>query len=67
MAALVLCLSASARAGQSTKVDVTGEWAFTVESGAGTGAPTVTLKQVHTSLDRVASLAAPAFFWSSSV
>ena len=27
------------------KVDVTGKWAFTVETGAGSGNPTVTLKQ----------------------
>ena len=27
------------------KVDVTGKWAFTVETGAGSGTPTVTLKQ----------------------
>jgi len=27
------------------KVDVTGKWAFSVETGAGTGTPTVTLKQ----------------------
>ena len=31
--------------GQSAKVDVTGVWAFTVESAGGTGLPTVTLKQ----------------------
>jgi hypothetical protein len=43
--AVVLCLSASTWAGQSAKVDVTGAWAFTVESGAGTGTPTVTFKQ----------------------
>jgi hypothetical protein len=30
---------------QSTKIDVTGTWAFTVESGAGTGMPTVTFEQ----------------------
>ena len=34
------------RAGQSSsKVDVTGAWAFIVESAAGTGMPTVTFKQ----------------------
>jgi hypothetical protein len=32
-------------AGQSAKIDVTGVWAFTVESALGTGTPTVTLKQ----------------------
>ncbi len=31
-------------AGQA-KVDVTGEWIFTVETGAGSGTPTVTFKQ----------------------
>jgi hypothetical protein len=33
---------ASAQAG---KVDVTGKWVFTVQTDAGTGTPTVTLKQ----------------------
>jgi hypothetical protein len=31
--------------GQTAKVDVTGTWAFTVLSDAGTGTPTVTFKQ----------------------
>jgi hypothetical protein len=31
--------------GQADKVDVTGMWAFTVLSDAGTGTPTVTFKQ----------------------
>jgi len=31
--------------GQDAKVDVTGTWAFTVLSDAGTGTPTVTFKQ----------------------
>ena len=43
--AVVLCAGSMAWAGQSGKVDVTGTWAFTVESAAGTGMPTVTLKQ----------------------
>jgi hypothetical protein len=30
---------------QSTKVDVTGVWLFTIMSGGGTGTPTVTFKQ----------------------
>ena len=34
-----------AHAAQAPKVDVTGVWVFTVESAAGTGTPTVTLKQ----------------------
>lgn len=32
-------------AAQAAKVDVTGKWAFTVQTEAGTGEPTVTLKQ----------------------
>ena len=32
------------------KVDVTGKWLFSVTSGAGTGTPTVTLKQQGDSL-----------------
>src|SRR5215831_16223080 len=32
-------------AAQGAKVDVTGKWAFTVQTDAGTGTPTVTLKQ----------------------
>ena len=43
--AIAVCLGASSRAAQSTKVDVTGAWAFTVLSAAGTGTPTVTFKQ----------------------
>jgi hypothetical protein len=42
--ALVLAASFSATA-QSGKVDVTGKWAFTVQTDAGSGTPTVTLKQ----------------------
>jgi hypothetical protein len=42
--AVLALLVASAAAGQA-KVDVTGKWLFTVETGAGSGAPTVTLKQ----------------------
>ena len=30
---------------QGSKVDVTGKWTFTVQTDAGTGTPTVTLKQ----------------------
>jgi hypothetical protein len=30
---------------QGAKVDLTGKWVFTVETDAGTGTPTVTLKQ----------------------
>ena len=42
---LLLALGVSAWAGQASKVDVSGVWAFTVQSAAGTGTPTVTLKQ----------------------
>ena len=37
-------LGASVQAGES-KADVTGTWAFQVETGAGTGTPTMTFKQ----------------------
>jgi len=40
----VVAFAAVAFAGQA-KVDVTGKWAFTVQTDAGTGTPTVTLKQ----------------------
>ena len=42
--ALVLAASFSAAA-QSGKVDVTGKWTFNVQTDAGSGTPTVTLKQ----------------------
>jgi len=38
-------VAASALAGQAAKVDVTGKWTFNVETGAGGGTPTITLKQ----------------------
>jgi hypothetical protein len=41
---LVLALSAARGAAQA-KVDVTGKWAFSVETSAGAGAPTFTFKQ----------------------
>jgi len=44
---IAVCMAAVASfasAGQA-KVDVTGKWAFTVQTEAGTGTPTVTLKQ----------------------
>jgi hypothetical protein len=43
-AALVACVSWTLAA-QSAKVDLTGKWTFTVTTDAGTGEPTVTLKQ----------------------
>src|SRR4051812_9925421 len=42
--ALVLAASFTAAA-QSGKVDVTGKWTFNVQTEAGSGTPTVTLKQ----------------------
>src|ERR1041384_7785133 len=42
IAVIAVCGSAFA---QSAKIDVTGAWAFTVLSDAGTGTPTVTFKQ----------------------
>ena len=44
-AACAVALAPAARAGQASKVDVTGKWIFTVETSAGSGTPTVTLKQ----------------------
>ena len=41
----MLCGAALAGAAQAAKVDVTGKWAFAVETGAGTGTPTMTFKQ----------------------
>jgi hypothetical protein len=42
LAVVALTLGVSA---QSEKVDVTGKWLFSVQTEAGTGTPTVTLKQ----------------------
>jgi hypothetical protein len=44
-AAVVLSLGVMGLAQQSAKVDVTGTWAFTIESAAGTGMPIVTFQQ----------------------
>ena len=45
-AVLMLALGFSAaRTAAQTKVDVTGKWAFNVETSAGAGAPTFTFKQ----------------------
>ncbi len=41
----VIAFASVAFAGQASKVDVTGKWQFTVQTDAGTGTPTVTLKQ----------------------
>jgi hypothetical protein len=45
ISAVALLCTPLAQAGQAGKVDVTGKWAFTVETGAGSGNPTITLKQ----------------------
>jgi hypothetical protein len=44
MVILVLVL-ASARGSAQAKTDVTGKWAFNVETSAGAGSPTMTFKQ----------------------
>src|SRR5881394_3113448 len=45
IAAAAMLAAAPAAAGQASKVDVTGKWAFAVETSAGSGTPTITLKQ----------------------
>lgn len=46
-AAMVIVLAAASARGaaQASKVDVTGKWAFNVETAAGAGTPTMTFKQ----------------------
>ena len=44
-AVAVLYGAAIAGAGQAAKVDVTGKWAFAVETAAGSGTPVMTFKQ----------------------
>jgi hypothetical protein len=44
-AAIVVFVATSVGAQDAAKVDVTGKWVFTVETSAGSGTPTVTLKQ----------------------
>jgi hypothetical protein len=44
MSAIALLCASFVFAGQA-KVDLTGKWLFTVETGAGSGTPTITLKQ----------------------
>ena len=43
--AIGLMLSAPHTNAQAAKVDVTGKWLFNVETGAGSGTPTMTFKQ----------------------
>ena len=45
VAVVVMLGVTAAFAGQAAKVDVTGKWAFTVETAAGSGNPTLTMKQ----------------------
>jgi hypothetical protein len=44
-AAFVLVAAVVAQAGQDKKFDVSGTWVFEVQTDAGSGTPTVTLKQ----------------------
>ena len=41
----IVALASVTAAAQAAKTDVTGKWTFTVQTDAGTGTPTVTLKQ----------------------
>ena len=41
----IVLLASLTGAAQASKTDVTGKWAFSVQTDAGTGTPTVTLKQ----------------------
>jgi hypothetical protein len=43
--AVVFACGTTALQAQAAKVDVTGKWAFAVETSAGTGTPTMTFKQ----------------------
>ena len=46
MFAIAIVLSSAATVSpQGSKIDVTGKWAFTVQTDAGAGTPAVTLKQ----------------------
>ena len=45
VAAAAVLYASLAQAGQAAKVDVTGKWAFNVETAAGSGTPAITLKQ----------------------
>ena len=41
---VVMAMAAPAMMAAQDKIDVSGTWAFTVDTEAGTGTPTVTLK-----------------------
>jgi hypothetical protein len=45
LAVLMIAAASMTLTAQAAKVDLTGKWAFTVQTEAGTGTPTVTLKQ----------------------
>ena len=45
LAAALAAFASVVGSAQGAKVDLTGKWAFTVQTEAGTGTPTVTLKQ----------------------
>jgi len=45
VAASIVMAGAATGALAQAKIDLTGKWLFTVETSAGTGTPTVTLKQ----------------------
>ncbi len=45
LACAIVAASVTALPAQSSKIDVTGKWTFTVQTDAGSGTPTVTLKQ----------------------
>src|SRR3954447_11826895 len=40
-----IAIATAALGAQASKVDVTGKWMFNVETAAGSGTPTITLKQ----------------------
>ena len=40
-----LAIAGAALEAQASKVDITGKWLFNVETAAGSGTPTITLKQ----------------------
>jgi hypothetical protein len=44
-AAVLMMASGAARIAAQAKLDLTGKWLFTVQTDAGSGTPTVTLKQ----------------------
>lgn len=50
LAISAVALTPQSGAAQTEKIDLTGKWAFSVTTDAGTGTPTVTLKQQGDSL-----------------